>query len=181
MPNWCLNTLTIEAESKDKLEEVLAFIKSEDEPFSLEKIHPIPQEIADTPHKSTEDGIERIAGLLNGEVKDYRDWWEWSLAEWGCKWDIEGGEVIDMDEDNLIALSFDSANSPPIPIVQRLNEKYEDVDFTLRYFEPGCCFGGIFSKSDDTRYDDQIDADAYQQFAIDEFGWDFDNEDEEEE
>lgn len=115
MPNWCQNQLWIFAPA-----DVLAEIAETG--LSLEKIRPHPEDASDW---IQENWGTRDFGPLNAP--------ETSVSS--------GMEVY---EDSIWAL-FDSAWSPPIPIVKFLGEKYQDRDIkvSLEYFEEGARFIGM--------------------------------------
>ena len=49
------------------------------------------------------------------------------------------------DEKTLeVVFHFDTAWSPPMPVIKRAAELYPALRFELRYFECGCCFNGLF-------------------------------------
>ena len=168
MPNWCMNRLEITAETKEKLDEVLEGIRSEKEPLSFEKIFPMPEAFKDpNVFVEVEGGIQsalvRLNNICTGQEKDYKNWREFSLGEWGCKWDVNGVDFHDdMGEDNEAILSFDTAWSPPDKIVDKLIDMYPDANFKLLFFEPGCCFAGEYGNDLDVTYTDN---DEYQEYA----------------
>ena len=46
-----------------------------------------------------------------------------------------------------IVFHFDTAWSPPTPIIKNAAERFPALTFELRYFECGCCFNGLFRLS----------------------------------
>jgi hypothetical protein len=42
----------------------------------------------------------------------------------------------------LALIEFDTAWSPPIPVIEKLSSMFADHDFELKYFEGGMCFSG---------------------------------------
>jgi hypothetical protein len=50
-------------------------------------------------------------------------WYDWCLREWGTKWSAYN--FSDYDDGNTI--EFDTAWSPPTPIIEKLSEMYPDV------------------------------------------------------
>lgn len=87
-------------------------------------------------------------------------WWNWRYENWGCKWDAsfgepfmalvaEGGNVeattqaLGVVETPEIAIyKFDTPWGPPVPFVERASELYPELEFVLRFGEPGGDFAG---------------------------------------
>lgn len=56
-------------------------------------------------------------------------WFEWRTKNWGTKWELE-------PEDTRMSgstLEFDTAWSPPEPIVEALSQRFPDIVFTMRW------------------------------------------------
>ena len=49
----------------------------------------------------------------------YKDWYDWSVANWGTKWDACNSRIINNDE-----IYFDTAWNEAEPIHKKLSEKY---------------------------------------------------------
>jgi hypothetical protein len=155
MPNWCENDLTITGPEKD----VYAFFdeahgKEEDgEPLLLDFNKFVPQ-----PGTITRDLIQHP--LFSNRAADRPDdelWYYWRLQHWGTKWQPDSFQVdcMEMSEGRLVAIptwnseakvmvTFDTAWSPPLPVVLAMSKKFPTLEFELRYFEGGCCFNGLF-------------------------------------
>jgi hypothetical protein len=78
----------------------------------------------------------------------YGDKCEWACAVWGTKWnanviDREGPEK-DYDDEWVVRYSFDTACSPPLPLIKRAAELYPSLSFDLRYYEGAMGFHGMF-------------------------------------
>ena len=67
--------------------------------------------------------------------------YEWCLQNWGTKWNF--GEVNMTTTKNAHIYQFDTAWSPPIPVIGAMSERYPHLTFTLRYYEQGCGFSGM--------------------------------------
>lgn len=140
MPNYCENDLLITGRKEDVLE-ALEYMKGEDEEgkpllFDFKKIMP-----------------------YEGE------WDRKKVAElWGTKWYPEEVLVdVKCDESNRkginayyeILYTFESAWTPPKPIIKTLGEKFPKVIFDLRYFEQGMMFNGIYVMEEGEVSDDR--------------------------
>lgn len=57
-----------------------------------------------------------------------RDWYHWSIQNWGLKWNAYGFKAPEARTDNKII--FDSSDYAPHKIVRMIAEKYPDVEIT---------------------------------------------------
>lgn len=69
-------------------------------------------------------------------------WWNWNIANWGTKWGVGGDDVSIGKSGNSAFVSFDTAWSPPIRILERLSAKYPDLVVHIKYAEMGMGFIG---------------------------------------
>jgi hypothetical protein len=68
----------------------------------------------------TLDGfLERIKS--NIERFDYADWYDWSCENWGTKWDACDSQIL-IDTPTHLCVRFDTAWSPPDPVLTKLHE-----------------------------------------------------------
>lgn len=182
MPNWCMNTLVLRHEDP-------AMITRAKDAFAegrfCDEFVPCPQALKDT----TSPNREGDAGVLL-EKYGYADWYSFNVNEWGTKWDFGSGDGINSFTDNELVVYFDSAWSPPITLMEKLEEQGFDVD--LMYNEPGMAFCGRYSDGYDDFYEyggmsaDEIDAeipeDINEAFCIAEHqrDWEAENEEDDE-
>ena len=128
MPNWCWNNLEVsgdEIQLREFVEKSTTNIESSDE-FSFE------------------------GTLPRG---DRKDWYDWSVENWGTKWDACESTICNNDI-NYFSVSFESAWSPPINWIDNIMQDFPDLCFTLEYEEPGMCFGGRLSAQYEVIWDD---------------------------
>jgi hypothetical protein len=100
----------------------------------------------------------QIADLIKHNLETYgvKNWYDWSIANWGTKWDIEGhgGRY----NDDYASYTFDSAWGPPREAFIEISKNFPGLTFDLEYFEPGMGFCGRDVITDgyiiDTLYDD---------------------------
>jgi len=78
-----------------------------------------------------------------GYVKDSysRGGYEWCIAHWGTKWGLYDIEVVS-DEVGVVDYTFQTAWSPPLPVIVAMGEQFPDLKFTLCYYEGGGGFQG---------------------------------------
>lgn len=74
------------------------------------------------------------------------DWYSWNNRNWGTKWDVG---ILDKDEypdteilvnngdvsDEIIIYKFNTAWSPPFPVIQELSRQYPELVVDLEYEE----------------------------------------------
>ncbi|TDR30229.1 hypothetical protein [Hydromonas duriensis] len=79
----------------------------------------------------------------NHKQYGFRDWYDWRLHYWGTKWG-----AMHFEDNEYNELIFDTAWSPPIPVIQALAEQFPQLNFRLAYAEEGCWFAGVLEWSD---------------------------------
>jgi hypothetical protein len=79
---------------------------------------------------------------------DY-DWDEWRCTNWGTKWNVESDDIVNLKEEECdgeltVTLSFDTAWSPPEPLLRSVVSDFTNLplSFTLFYLEEGMAFCG---------------------------------------
>lgn len=109
------------------------------------------------------------------------DWYQWSLANWGCKWNANTDNCfIDIDDGRGIVCEFDTPWSPPEEWFATLCETFPNYQMRLAYFEPGMWFAGeLIADTQGGYYSSPIEDDSEMKaFIFREFGWDFSEEEE---
>lgn len=87
-----------------------------------------------------EKGRKRLQSILE---TGFADWYSWSVANWGTKWnsfrfeEISGGLVTDF------SFKFETAWSFPTPIFNRLSKMFPDLTFNCSCFDEGWNFAGF--------------------------------------
>ncbi len=110
MPNWCNNTLRINGTAEE-----IAQLNWKDNDSFFAPFIPRPENIGD-------------------------DWYDWSLRNWGCKWDCQV-EIVD-DSDDYLEIQLNTPWSPPLSGILKLSILFPNCTFELKYSEPGCDFQG---------------------------------------
>jgi len=137
MPNWCNNSITIRG-SKDTVEQL--WKDAQTGGGLLSAMVPMPEQLRDTVKGSGDE-------LQTEQYDGFTNWYDWSVARWGTKWDIslEGLEFIDHGDGTAeITGWFDSAWSPPIEAYSRFCDDMDGVYLEAYYDEPGMCFVGYW-------------------------------------
>ena len=122
MPNWCMNSLTLEHEDKAKIEEFQRAFEGGDGLFH--SYLPIPNDVED------------------------RMTWCWD--NWGTKWDMTSSDsqVLTYEVDDAgITMSFDTAWSPPTGFYAEL--KRQGFKVFAQFYEPGVGFVGSWEDGAD--------------------------------
>ena len=155
MPNWCDCDLTVTGPA----ETLAAFREHVQEtrdvphkgPFSADKLIPYPNEFAKA---------DEAARLYNEEVesgKRPRDpirpfgpkdgfnfgGYDWCVKHWGTKWGLCDC-TLKTGPDGELLYSFQTAWSPPRPVIAEAAAVFPALTFDLRYFERGAEFQGVF-------------------------------------
>jgi hypothetical protein len=107
--------------------------------------------------------IERTCNVCGGSKEERvggEGWYEWRLRAWGTKWDANftgpglalghEGSNVDLTVETqgatvtptVVVYKFDTAWSPPEPVVRAASERHPDLEFVLRFGEPGDGFAG---------------------------------------
>lgn len=157
MPNWCENEVHIKGHA-DVLREIEnksnLHIDREDSGL-FNAFIPMPSYLRGT----TSPGLnpEGFTKALAGDTEYvYDNWYDWSLAHWGTKWDVSDvwWNFIDgVDGDPTLVVSFNTAWSPSIPVSIALSKLYP-VEVSHYYSEEGMGFAGKFVVADGVELED---------------------------
>jgi hypothetical protein len=117
MPNHVTNIITFKGD-ESKIKELLNHIKKDDKgvgSIDFEKIIPMP------------DNIYRgNLGPKEAELYGENNWYDWSICNWGTKWNSYGYDWLPYDA-NDDRLTFATAWSAPHPVIQKLAEMYPEL------------------------------------------------------
>lgn len=147
MPNWCHNKLRVTG-SFDALQKFAEAVAGTDpetpQPLSFERILPTPAALLDVPSPAP---------------RGMPDWYTWRCDHWGTKWDASfgnpfialGTDTMDVEaspagmqeqfNDELL-YEFNTAWSPPLPVIAEAARQHPDVTFILHYAETGMDYAG---------------------------------------
>lgn len=152
MPNWCNNTLTLTHADPVMMKRALDGFNANS---FLSEFHPVPESLQITAGRCGADGspeqIELVAAeAANLALHGYKNWFDWSVANWGTKWDV--GRIdnphASLDADGALRVSFESAWAPPVGGYLFLMGLGFNV--LAYYYEPGMGFcGRVNHKGDD--------------------------------
>lgn len=157
MPNWCENRLYIEGDREEisKLKELAEFKEGE---FWFSKIVPIPKSLLEVNRddERTPDAIQNI------KLHGYPNWYEWCMANWGCRSLPDNDVHVISDCKDSLSLSFLTAWNPPLNLIEEVSKKFPNLSFALHYAEPTNQFGGsAYSKDGDFEHSEWEDFDIF--------------------
>jgi len=148
MPNWCFNNATFSHEDPNEIQRL---VKAFNSGKFFGEFVPMPPELLEEAPIG-DDYQSRVADIAkrNQEQFGYPSWYEWSIANWGTKWepDTEGIDDSEAEEGaTSVRLGFDTAWAPPIEWYREMS----DMGFTIEayYNEEGMAFCGKYTTEDD--------------------------------
>ena len=152
MPNWCYNNLYITVENNKQLEKVIQGITNNSEqPFDFNRVIPMPEELEGTnaPNKLNPEELIAKCG--------YPDWYEWRVDNWGTKWNASESELTITK--NHIEIRFQTAWSPPNPVIEKIGSKFPFAFITLDWEEESGYYGKLQIENGVviTNYDGEMD------------------------
>ena len=141
MPNWCNNTITIQGPT-----DTLKPLWDEAQKTGLlNAIKPMPKALEDTTSPTPDDKVQP-------KVDGFDNWYDWRVANWGCKWDVdtEGLEYEDNGDGTAsIAGWFDSPWGPPIEAYNTFCDDMDNCNLEAFYEEGGMDFAGHYDNGSD--------------------------------
>jgi hypothetical protein len=155
MPNWCYNRITIKGDKKT-ISEMYGVLtnKAKDAVGLLQTYIPCPEELLNTTSPNTVNPNEMVAKYGSP------DWYEWSLANWGIKWDFSEVEAT-IDPDGSLYFTCETPWGPPTEALPYLRVQY-DLSIRCEYCEPNIGFAGVLDDNDV-----QYDTDLWPEFIYD--------------
>jgi len=141
MPNWCNNTITIQGPT-DTVKPLWDEAKSTG---LLNAMKPMPKALEDTTSPCPPDKEQPL-------VDGYDNWYDWRVANWGCKWDVDadGLEYTDNgDGTAVISGWFDSPWGPPIEAYNTFLDDMDNCSLEAFYEEGGMDFAGHYDNGSD--------------------------------
>lgn len=66
------------------------------------------------------------------------NWYDWNIKNWGTKWNASDSE------EKGGKITFQTAWSPPVPVILATSKQFPKLEFVLRFWEGGAGFQGIF-------------------------------------
>lgn len=180
MPNWCNNHITVEG-PKEELKRFQKLMETKYSRFDFEALLPRPKEFEGIiSGHSKIDGVDcrcwrdidgKSVPVPQEELDDLTErfgasnWYDWNVQKWGTKWNVPGDEMsVDSSSKTILQYSFDTAWSPPLPVLAEAARQFPTLSFTIHYEEPGNAFYGdavwedgelIFESDGEMDYDEE--------------------------
>ena len=156
LPNWCYNTLVISG-SPDELKRFKEFAQTIIKKSPSTDDEPEYVRLLDFNNFiSPEEDKKRLIEQYNAEksdaekqsllYNDFETYWfnkggyNWCVENWGTKWNSTNAS-LDEDKDGL-TYSFDTAWSPPTPVIIKASELFPTLTFVLHMEEESHAFAG---------------------------------------
>ncbi|OIO63826.1 hypothetical protein AUJ83_00580 [Candidatus Woesearchaeota archaeon CG1_02_33_12] len=158
MPNWCCCTLNISGDKRER-NKFKEFAKGKTRRGDLkvlceDKFIPYPKLWADMDRDypgngkvkyGTKEYDIKLAKYKKKYGKDKDGFnsggYEWCKENYGTKWGFCDPQIA-LDSKYDLEYSFESAWSPPEPLIKKMSEMFPKLEFSLTYDEPGNCYGG---------------------------------------
>ncbi len=189
MPNWCNNTVEVSHKDPEKLR---AFVEAVNEGKMCNFVVPVPESlhiVAGSVGDPVEQKKLEEDTARNLEVHGYGNWYDFCVARWGTKWDVDPYDKVEFDPKG-VTFGFDSAWAPPCGVYEAMVEQGFEV--RAYYYEPGMNFAGIWDNGSDDYYElpstsqecrEELPAELDEAFGISENMemWEEDNKEEENE
>ncbi len=163
MPNHCENDLVVRGDSA-MLREFMEFAKGPVgtaihapgvDLLSAHRFIPYPEEyntmvvgckkcgtISDKP--VTEDPFQTCPQCDGFMMNGYnRGGYEWCIENWGTKWGLYEVDLLEEDlENGHLNYYFETAWSPPEPVILAMSKRFPGLEFQHEYFESGAGYQG---------------------------------------
>jgi len=80
--------------------------------------------------------------LSNMKKYGHGDWYNWSNANWGTKWNAYDVYACSVEDDHF-GVGFSTAWSPPMPVLAKICELFPNLTIQMEYQEEGMGFAGV--------------------------------------
>ena len=143
MPNHCDSDLTVSGNPK-LLDEVLAKFFTPNGELNCDAVIPYPskfKQLDEVARKWDEDNKSNpnVNWSLRPNDGFNSGGYEWCCNNWGTKWGTYDGSGVDR-RTRSFSVRFNSAWSPPTPVVDKLATMYPALKFSLDSYECGAAY-----------------------------------------
>jgi hypothetical protein len=144
MPNHVECRLRIHGK-KSQIHNFFLTVEGPEQLIEADKIIPYPQK-----YKDQDEKAKKHNQLVDKTGKGRRipdgynsGGYEWCIKNWGTKWGMYDFDQVQYFTKSAV-VNFQTAWSPPIPLITKLGEMFPELKFTLRYWEGGMGFQGVY-------------------------------------
>ena len=126
--------------------------------------------------------IVRCGHVCMDNIKRYGHdtWYSWSIAHWGTKWNSYHNSISDV-EPSSFTFEYQTAWSPPTPVLTKLFEMFPRLSFTIDYIDEGWLYAGTMTSENGELVDHDVPSSEMNSFVYEKFGWEFDEDEDEDE
>lgn len=115
---------SLNIESSSIIEHLIAYINGGEKPKFFDELKKEEQDKYINMAKIAIDNIEKYG---------YKDWYDWSIANWGTKWDVCDVDICEgLDGENLF-ISFETAWSLAYNVIAKMAETHKELHFVVDY------------------------------------------------
>ena len=163
MPNWCENELEVRG-TKKAVAKFVKYAKGENGIIDFNRFIPYPAKFAELDEKARTWEKEHPSESWHNRPKDgyNKGGYRWCIDNWGTKWNAShidsykpNPEDESYKEQGELIFKFDTAWNPPKPVIKKMAKEFPNLEFTLRYFEQGGAFNGLFRMRNGVVADDK--------------------------
>ena len=164
MPNWCANRVAVWSNDEEAMKKFKEGVKLYGEGkliqwFSFHAILPMPEELRNVQSPvtiATEEQQKEYTKKHNrpcpyitqeesdrlDELYDSNNWYDWSIENWGVKWDCGDVEITEECGDTEKTYTFETHWGPPQEIYDLLVTKFPEIHISWFWDEPGMELAG---------------------------------------
>jgi len=156
MPNHTQNLLTVRG-ADAVLDQVIAAVRKDVSPMEGEESQPL--------HFSCDRIVPQPPIVHQGaiSIQDQnkkhpgRNWYDWNRANWGTKWGSYDTQEPTR-ENGSVTFRFQSAWSPPVPVIKALAGLFPDTEIMLEAIDEGWCWAMRAEAKGDSWIETDIEA-----------------------
>lgn len=141
MPNHCSNDLRITGSPK-LIDLFFETVKGPEKLIDASKIIPYPKKFADADARA-EEARKKTGEIFTDVADGYNNGgYEWCCKHWGTKWGLYNFTEVKRFKRSAV-VTFDTAWSPPSPIIKEASNRFPQLTFLMRSYECGCGYKAI--------------------------------------
>lgn len=110
--------------------------------------------------KNKKEHIAKIKAVMKKSAENkkkygYANWYDFCVSEWGTKWGAYDCYPVDVSDENLYVLNYNTAWSPAVPIFKKLAKMYPELEFENVCLDEGWGFACRFICKGD-EYEEEV-------------------------